>query len=264
MSDYREWCQGAADANRYFLGMNVTTAKVPIELATAWSDGLDRINAFDKAEVNRVWMGQINRIEVSSFCSPDGLIWGHDVVSAGCLETDPLFIIKRSGANLPVFSADPLIDASAALFGDSSGPRWPLAPGTLCPAASKYTILHGAGTVFATCAVGLRVPGARSANILMEDTGYALACCDVSPTERKRVLSDAIARSVVSVAVNQNIGLSAILVAYVEQKIEENEVGCALTLAPYFRLPRVAMPKGGLYAFMGMDLEEWKRSIEVR
>jgi hypothetical protein len=256
-----DWCEGAKDPSRYFIALNVTTAKRPVGLGTPWSDGLDEINAFDAAEVNRVWMGELNRIVVSSFCSPDSLIWGHDVASAACLERERMLVVDDGQSSLPVFDGTPLIDAAAALFGDESGPKFRLAPGTLCPAASKNAEKRGPCIVYAACGIGLRMPGSRSASLLMEDAGHLPVNDPRTPEERRTLMAKALARSVLAVGRNQRVNYQAVVVAYSETTVGPDEIGCSLLLAPYFSLAINAMPEDGLRALKEMNLSTWKATL---
>jgi len=42
------------------------------------SEVLDSVLAYDRAEVEDIYLGQINMSLVSSFSGPEGLIWGYD------------------------------------------------------------------------------------------------------------------------------------------------------------------------------------------
>jgi len=78
-SPHDDYCMGYPGEGPYFTGFVMGSSAVPKKLGHKGSLVLDRINAFDMAEVDDTYLGQINMITVSSFCGPHGLLWGYDV-----------------------------------------------------------------------------------------------------------------------------------------------------------------------------------------
>lgn len=259
VGDLARFCQGASDPNRYFVALNVAAAKVQTKFSISGTGVLDAINAFDRAEVARVNMGQINAIEVSSFCGPQAYFWGHDV--ARCEnESQPMFHVRQwDDVNLPVYDGEPLIDAAAALFGTMDRKLFPLAPGTLCPVAIKSITTSEPGKIYAACGVGFRKSDENCATSLMEDVGRFPENTNLGPNERKSSVIESVAGSVMAVAENQRIRLSSIHVAYTELSIGVGETGCALLMLPYFSLARDAFPPEGIEGLKNMSLSDWKK-----
>lgn len=259
VGDLEAHCQGTADSDRYVTALNVASAKAKRRFVHAGSDLLDRINAFDLAESGRMNMGQINLIEVSSFCGPLGLLWGRDIAAhPGLRGSLREALTQWDGARVPVYDGEPLIDASKELFGTIAQPVFPLAPGTHCPTASKSVTHVGQGTIYAACAFGVRAEGAASASIIMEDVGLVRpdAARDMASVEA--AVKHAAAESVLAVAANQRTVCSEIFVSFVSESVAEDEVGCCVTLVPYFRLARRAAPDG-IGRLRSVPLPEWKR-----
>ena len=264
VSAYPDWCQGARDPNRYLLAINVAAAKIGADSAgLPWPSQLGGTVAFDLAEVSRAHLGQINCIEVSSFCSPDAIIWGVDVVRPRQLFQTPLMTVRgAAGRPIPVFDGEPLVVAAESLFGRGADRHFPMAPGTLCPAAVKSIIRTGDdGVIYAACGIGLPPRRSRQAALLMEDTGFVPSGEIGGRAERQRLVTEATAKAVVDVGVNQGVRYRAAIVAYAEVSLARNEIGCALAIAPYFTLAQRAWPRDGLAGLRRRSLEDWRGTL---
>lgn len=261
ISPFEDRCQGARDPNSYFIGVNVAAAKTAKRFVHGGSSMLDSINAFDQAEVSRMNLGQINLIEVSSFCGPGGLIWGYDVARPEGLCDKPMFVLPQwDGASVPVYDGEPLVSAAASLFGTVEKKMFPMAPGTHCPAAYKCVSINKPGFIYAACGIGIRDPREECASMLMEDAGTL----SDDPEDRAAIhgqIIRSVAESVLTIAANQKTRCSKVFVAYVELEVGPDEVGCALTLIPYFSIARQAVPSAGVSRLRSLSLEEWRRAV---
>lgn len=263
VSAYPDWCQGARDSNRYLLAINVAAAKISADPAgLPWPSQLGGTVAFDLAEVSRAHLGQINCIEVSSFCSPDAIIWGVDVARPKQLFQNPLMTVRgAAGRPVPVFDGGSLVMAAEEVFGRGTDRHFPLAPGTLCPAAVKSIIRTGEeGIIYAACGVGLPPRRSRQAALLMEDTGFVPRGELDGRAERQRLVTEATAKAVVAVGVNQGVRYRAVIVAYAEVSLARDEIGCALAIAPYFTLAQRGWPHDGLAGLRRLSLEDWREA----
>lgn len=241
-SDYDHLCQGARHASRYFVAFNVSAAKTRRFLGNPGSSDLDEVNAFDMAEVQRMNLGQLNLIRVSSFCGPEGLIWGYDIKAKPSLRDHALTeLTDAQGGSVSVYSATPLMEAATSLFGTVQRKRFPIAPGSLCPAAWKSFRLDYPGNAYASLAIGIAADRTRHACCLMEDVG-TVSEADLAAGDdwRKRIL-EMTSQSVLSIFSNQRARCKEIFVAMSSVSVEEGEVGCALLLAPYFSVARQAV-----------------------
>ena len=95
------------------------------------NEKLLRIAAFNTAEVNGTYIGQINMINVSSFSGPLGAIWGYDLAPPDDLRGKLWFHVHedphdmftpnpQSPPKVPVYDIEPLLKASQSLFGTVS------------------------------------------------------------------------------------------------------------------------------------------------
>ncbi len=264
ISEFDDLCQGSRNPNSYFVALNVTVAKARKSFSVNGASLLDGIVAFDAAEVARMNLGQLNLIEVSSFCGPDALFWGYDAARPESLESTPLFSMKQwSGDAVPVFDGAPLMDAATELFGTLERKAFPIAPGSHCPAAYKSIVLDRPGMIYAACAVGIRHPDDRSATMLMEDVGLVSQENRGDMAAWRTAMTRSLAESVLAVARNQKIRCQKIFVVVAEVEVGPDEVGCALTLLPYFTLAKNAVPADGLDGLRSMSLEEWRKSVKT-
>src|SRR5260221_12318995 len=82
MAVHDNYCGGYGNpgsvGNGYLLGLALGVGKTKIT-SQVEAHLLDRIVAFDKAEVKGTNIGQINMVTVSSFCVPMGLISWYDL-----------------------------------------------------------------------------------------------------------------------------------------------------------------------------------------
>ena len=139
---FDNYCDGFGMPGAAGLGY-VSTMKVSTGLADLTNFDNDRelaesIVAYDKAEKSGAYIGQINMGDASSFCGPMGRLWGYDLAVPSNLREQLLMTLTQADGNeLPVYSADPLLDATEALFGVESKRRFPPAPGAYVLCANK-------------------------------------------------------------------------------------------------------------------------------
>ena len=259
-SSFDDNCEGALDPSRYLVLVNASAAKARRHFGPNGSPGLDGINAFDLAERGAAYLGQVNLIEVTSFCGPGGLIWGFDLARAPGLCGGRQFELRSHlGEGVPVHDAAPLQAAAQALLGTAERKVFPLLPGSLCPAAHKSIVSDGPGRYYAVLAVGITEPRSSSACIFMEDVGVFPRFAET--TEWQGHIRKLTAESVLSVAANQGLRCTRIFVAYADVDVGPDEVGCAMVVAPYFRLARRAWPRGGLKRLRQMSLADWQAAV---
>jgi histidine decarboxylase len=274
LSSYDHYCAGYGNADNqgsgYILAINLNIGKSQIQFRHPGSDMLDKINAFDMAEAVGAYIGQINMITVSSFCGPQGMIWGLDIARHPDLENlDKLHITDvkdwKKNTSVPVFSAEPLVKSAMALFGQVHEQRFPLLPGSHVPCATKN--ITQKGPVHLYCAIGIGIPEdrSRSACLFMEDIGeltMSLTNKEFLETYKQTVLSQ-LAKSVVAIGSNQRVRYKEIYVAMGEVAVDGGEMGCALIAAPYFCLAKRALPAGlhGVEDLRTVSLSAWEKQV---
>lgn len=276
LSPFEDYCNGFASpgnsGNSYILTPLLAVGKDKIRFAHQGSTRLDEINAFDLAEVETAYIGQLNLIQVSSFCGPQGLVWGYDIAQKDIFRTVPLLVGHQykniSGDPIQIYSAWPLIEASVALYGSRDAQRFTIFPGSHVPTAYKSYIfcnlppLEEVRHIY--CTIGLGIPKDRHKNavLLMEDVGWMPRHADRPDfSEQHQHLLDSIVRSVVRIGENQRVEYEKIYVAFKEIPVEAQEVGCALVVAPYITLARNAIPPGGTGQLAESNLAQWQASL---
>ena len=88
ISFYEDYCDGygapGSTGNGYVSVLKVSVGTVP-----KTDDILiDGIVAYDRAEVNDAYVGQINMLTASSFCGLAGQVWGYDLAKHDSIAQD--------------------------------------------------------------------------------------------------------------------------------------------------------------------------------
>jgi histidine decarboxylase len=271
ISPFEKYCDGygnpGGSGKGYFVGLMFGIGKTKIKFDHEGTSILDDINAFDKAEVEDVNIGQINMVTVSSFCGPIGAIWGYHVLKPKVFKPHPYFPkgrIKYKKSYVPVYSASALVDATRALFGTVDNKRFPLLPGSHVPCAGKSIIEKGPRHVYCGFALGIAKNQEENANLFMEDLGdipMYIKGTEVESKYREKILQN-LSMSVLAIGENQGVRYKEILVEMQDVVIQPGEIGCALVAAPYFTLAQNAIPKEGINAIINMDLKEWEKKVK--
>ncbi|MEK7102969.1 MAG: histidine decarboxylase, pyruvoyl type [Patescibacteria group bacterium] len=250
------WPQG--QQSNYLFGLNIAVAKVKNKLSHKGSSLLDMINAFDLAEVAEGHLGQTNMVTVSSFCGPNGLIWGLDVCKTE-LRKHTLFPNKlKQGADyIGVHNADGLMKAFASLTGGVDDPLFCFQPGSHVLSAAKSYYANGPKKIYAALALGIPKDRTQNACLLMEDVGF-LPRRNTTKLERK--VLDNLVHSVLAVGLNQRVQYSDIFIGLKTLDVNKGETGCALVSAPYFLLPKALLNTKS--EVLEMSLEEWEKFSE--
>ncbi len=264
LSRYPDHCEGASDPGRYVVLLKTAAAKAPVAFSSPSSGSLDEIVAFDAAEAAGPYMGQINLIEVSSFCGVGGLIWGYDLARSESLRDARLLDLDQGGRKVPVFDGRPLSEASRCLLGTADRRKFPIRPGSLCPAAYKTVICRSPGIAFGAFGVGIAADRSSSACVFMEDGGIVAPGSPGDGAGRRLAAARRVAGSILAVAANQRLTCAEIFVLYDEIEVGPGEVGCALPIVPYVRLAKKAVPRGGFARLRRMTLGEWLRETGRR
>ena len=269
-SHHPQHCDGYGNpgtiGNGYYIAPILEVAAVANELGHEGSKILDETNAFDQAEAKGAYIGQINMITVSSFCGPEGRIWGYDVCKhPDCGTKHPLmpesYEYKNSSIN--ILSIEPLIDSAKSLFGTADHRRFPLKPGSHVPCATKSKFSSGLSHIYSAMAIG--IPEDRSANacLLMEDLGtFNLNTPNFDIEANRRLVLENLVKSVIVVGYNQRYKFQSVFVGVKDVYIKENEVGCAILAAPYFSLAQKAVPESDINLLPNLSLSQWEELVK--
>jgi histidine decarboxylase len=248
----------------YILGVVLEVGISPIFLSHEGSSMLDEINAFDMAERNSTYIGQVNMSIVSSFCGPQGVIIGHDFAREKVSNTKipGLEIVEYRGVEIPVYSIKPLQEATQSLFGTVEDKRMHLKPGAHVPFASKNIKKKGPARLYSCLAIGIAKDRTKNACLLMEDVGEIPL--DIEGTDLKsyylKVLRKA-AQSVLVIGDNQKVEYEKILVGLEVCFVQEGQIGCALVAAPYFTMPRKIHEKTSATTLLKMNLKDFDKHV---
>lgn len=272
LSPYTDYCEGygntGASGNSYFLGVNVGIGVTEKKLGHDGSSLLDEINAFDLAETDAAYIGQLNMSVVSSFCGPQGVIWGYDVAKHDSLFEVPTRAsyprqVTHRGQTLEIFDGNKLVEATTSLFGTVDARQYPIRPGSHVPFAAKSIKTHQAGIIYSALAIGIAARRDQDACLLMEDAGFIGA--DLQGEGYEDRIREKMARSILEIGHNQRVNFQHTFIAIRSKQIETGQVGCALVAAPYFTLARNALPTSDITVasqkLAEMSLSEWKSSI---
>ncbi len=260
--DYLEGFFTGAKSRNYFLGINYASAVVNKKFSHPGSALLDCINAFDLAEVAQANIGQINMIKVSSFCGPDGIIWGYDVAQVpkeiNHWGIDP--VGDTDGNKIPIYDADPLREAFKKLTGTVSKKRFPFLPAAHVPCAAKFVTVLEPGFIFSAVGIGIPVERDKAACLIMEDIGsLSLEELGTYGSNYQEVVVNNLAKSIVQIGKNQQVKFKEIFAGISEAKVEKEQAGCSLVAMPYFVLAKNAYPKD--QDLDKLSLSEWEKSI---
>ena len=155
--------------------VKLETGKVNIK-GLGKDEALEGIIAYDKAERNGAYIGQINMITVSSFSGPNSaILWGYDIAEISDLYSKKLYDIE----NIPVYSMDPLLQATQTLFGTEEDRLFPPLAGAHVPCATKCanskdpsTGAPTSGWVWCFFSLGIAENRERDACVFVEDAGF--------------------------------------------------------------------------------------------
>jgi histidine decarboxylase len=264
------YCYGfgnpGATGKGYILGFVLSSVKKKKILSHQGSQTLDKINAFDLAEVKETNIGQINLIQVSSFCGPTGLIWGYHLVKPRNLyQSHPLGIKSTSlHPKIKVYSAGPLFEASKTLLGTVEKPHFPIIPGSHLPSAYKTIEQEGPSHLFASIAIGIAKNRERHANLLMEDVGQIPLSEDTFLKQKlyKKQILQKLADSVVIIGQNQKVEYKEIFVAISDVIVKKGEIGCALIAAPYITLAKKAYHLKTQRSLSEINIDTWRQLVK--
>ncbi len=277
ISLYDKYCDGysrpGSEGNGYVSVLKVSTGKVKK------TDDflLDGIVAYDRAEANDAYVGQINMITASSFCGIAGQVWGYDLATADNIKNNqqkPLFKAEQyDGSDLTVYDAAPLLEAGIQLFGTKKNRRFPLAPGahTICANKSVTALRPMCGKlkkgqaygVWCFIAISITRDRETSADLFIEDAG--LWTKNDNSKKLKKYLKKhqkSVVWSIVACGKDQSVLYDRTYIGYSYLIMKPGEIGTALTCAPYVTLAKKAVPKEGFKKLNDLTLSEWVARLE--
>ncbi|MBU4350969.1 histidine decarboxylase, pyruvoyl type [Candidatus Parcubacteria bacterium] len=255
LSPYDNHCIGYPHQNGYITAPVLSIGTAKETFSHIGSKVLDSIIAYDRAEVNGTFIGQINMIIVSSFIGPHGLIWGYDLARNDEIELPQYLSPKSLGKDFDgiiIKNGENLRKASLALFGTRDEKHFPLLPGSHVPCAGRFQFASGPTALYTTLAIGIPEDRSKYACLLMEDVGQILSMEGISTSARQKISLNSL-HSVLEVSKNQNIKFKEIFIDLVAEEIKAGDIGCALVAMPYFHLAKNAYAEN----LPNLSLKEW-------
>jgi histidine decarboxylase len=249
----------------YVLGAIMSVGVVDAKLGHDGSHLLDKINAFDIAECNDAYIGQINMITVSSFCGPHGLLLGYDFLKPAKEHQKGAYGVSEVSLDditVPVYSIEPILEATRAMFGTVDNRQYPFRPGTHVPCASKNIASEGPVHVYTAFSLGIAKDREKNACTLMEDVGtIPLDIGEDGIAKYKSKIVKCIALASLEIGKNQRVEYEKILVGIVDGVAKEGQFACALVCCPYLSLAKDAVSKVGAENLSKITLEDWKAKV---
>lgn len=257
ISPYDNYCVGyenpEVEEKGYVMGMVLSVGKVKQAFSHDGSEVLDGIIAFDQAEVGGTNIGQINMISVSSFCGPQGVLWGYDWARAEGLRDK---VLGQVGS-IYYYSIEALLEATERLFGTVTDKKFPIMPGSHVPCAERCITKKGPAELYVAVGVGIPEKREEDAVLVMEDAG------EIKGISEKQILRN-VAKSIMAVGENQKVRYKEMFVGFKRIIVGDDEIGSALVAMPYFAIARGAVPAMGLEALSHLTLREWERVVGER
>jgi len=254
--------------------------KIKLDKTTEkWDSITKSILAYDRAETNGAFLGQLNVVAASSFISPHGLLWGYDIAN-NVTNIKSKFTIK----GVPIYDIQPLLEAGESLFGTNQktteyygqtensliGPRFNIMPGEIQPCAVKNAKMGVKGHGVLWSAIGIGIPidslADKVARLFYEDAGTYFS----SENPTKKFIEDSrkklekkmknIATAMVMNGKDQVIPIqySKIFIGFKMIPVMKNEYAEAITLSPYITLAQNALPEDP-QKLISMSLQEWEK-----
>lgn len=271
---YEEYCDWygnpESQATRHVLVPVLAVAQAdPQSLSTRryQSSNTERIMAYDSAEVDNTYIGQINMIVVSSFTRE--YIAGYHLLRPrqGFVEVPSgPSSIDDQGRSIPLYSAEPILEAGKSLFGTKRHKRFPIAAGSMVNAAAKWIEAEGPTHLYSALGIGIaEIPSLGAANLLMEDVGIVPETID-NEADYAKFIADIFAHigeRIRDIQYNQGVVYKEILVASRHGIIYERNMGCALVAAPYVTLAKRAVLRqdGSIRPLTDMTREAWEEEL---
>lgn len=230
---YDNYCNGVTGTNApdsgYVCIPKLSIGKTKTDIT---EPGLVDILSFDKAEKEGAYIGQINVVQVSSFCGLNGLIWGYDLAESDWQE-GLILNINSGEQSIPVYNLQPIIDSGESLLGTVDSLKYPIVPGAMVHCAVKLKYVTGPGVAWSALGVGLAKDRSKQADLFMECAGESTI--EEFEELREKIVTD-MANSVVECGFDMEF--EKIFVGLKAEVVNEGERACALAMIPYVTLPK--------------------------
>ena len=263
-SPYKYYCEGFGnnDTGGCYVATPIITAGMTRHIGPRDRPLiLEQIQAFDTAEAEGAYIGQINLSQISSFCGLNGVIWGHDV--ANCSQRLRELPASFCGSSrVPVYELDPLLAASKRLLGTATQRRFPIIPGSMVPAAYKSLSEIGPMSLYGGLAIGVPADDRTCAALFMEYVGSTQLASTEHQVEKERErIGVELLESVLEVGANHDIEFGRVYVGTRALSVANERLGCILVVVPYLALAKDSWPDTLVDRVDGLTIDEWEASV---
>jgi len=249
---------GLLPTSAYITAPLIATGLASMECSHSGSKLLDQIIAFDRAEASFANITQTNMVTVSSFNGLSGLILGYDLLKQE-LKPFPVLDPERYPN---VFDAEPLFQATQALFGTIRDKRFPIAPGQHLLCAYKSLYKDTPCMMYGALGIGIARDRSRNADLFMEDHGTVVATHNRDANrEQQTMVIENLVKSIHRVGENLGVEYERIFVGLKVKLVGPGEIGCVITAAPYIHLAQNAVPGDDPGVLENLSLAEWENSV---
>lgn len=264
---FDKYCDGygntGASGLGYICAMTLDIGMVQQDMDTV----LNGIVSYDRAEVQGAYIGQINMLVASSFCGLNGALWGYDLARADEIASGKATaffdVARHDQKKIPVYSADPLLDSAARLFGTNEKRRFPLLPGSHVICAEKEYTSPGPKYIWTAIAISIAEDRTVDSCLFIEDAGEVA----VEDADDLAAFADELLHKIAKCAVrcgeDNNALYKEIWISYRIKWIPEGQVGCALVAAPYLVLAKDAVPDGKPEGLLKMTISDWEKKMSL-
>lgn len=276
ISPFWDYCDGYGMPGATGVGY-VSVLKVSTGAVLKTDDVLlDGIVAYDRAEANDAYLGQINMETASSFNGLAGTVWGYDIARHEDIDKQkPLFNgTQYDGSDLPVYDAGPLLNSGQRLFGTEKKRRFPLIPGAHVICANKsskaYRPIEGAPKpdknegygVWSFIAIAIARDRTQTASLFIEDAGVWTE--NDNPGDLAAFLDGhrrAVVWSIQACGQDQSALYDRVYIGMSYRIMRPGEIGTALTAAPYVVLAKKAVPNQQFNSLYLLSLMSWEKEM---
>lgn len=269
----KEFCMGymnpgAPSGEGYISTMKLSVGTVDVE---DLDDVTSVIVSYDRCEKNDAYIGQINMLTVSSFCGQNGAVWGYDLAVHEDIESKketPMYMQEQylGESSIPVYDVKPLLDATERLFGTEEQRRFPPMPGAHVICANKDITATGPTWVWASIGIAILKDRSNGSCLFIEDAN-TFGNEQTSEEEVVQFLEKtlrSVTKSIVLCGQDQSVEYERIYVGYKYTYVKPNQVGCALTCAPYIYLAQNAIPAGMKASDLkDMPINKWEMKLDL-
>ena len=277
------------DTNGYYLTtIKLECGKVKIGEVPINDEVLPGIVAYDRAEKNGAYIGQINAITVSSFSGPASGVWGYDYAKMTNLRSKSSKLYDKSEVDVagkrtrlskivPVYEIHPLLDATQELYGkvDNRKEKFPPLPGCHIPSAAKSANsalddnnVPRAGYVWSYIAICIAYDRANDSSLFVEDCGFAAKenKDDAWMDDLMKKKQNQVVESCLACGINQHVIYKEIFIGYKYLYCQAGEYGTAIAYAPYVLLAGDAYPPATetetpAQRLVNMNMDDWKAAV---